>query len=524
MNVRNFLHPADFVTLVPDGIAVTLQYNDKGVVERGYLGLTPADRAELPNDVYDAFKASDKFRSLRSISIKGGTTWISGVFYTSDRPDSGRGQLPASTLPYYLTQFASDCSTFSFYAANIQSQAAKLSGAVNVRRWLTLAKFDLLPGFVAPAQINRQSFDYCIRNSKFNLGYPVIPQYLIFSMGDVTCVNAELYAGVVKSVKRSIDQWGHIKASVNIADDPVALSFDYSEIFRMNVCANSMIIYHSDNIISAYSTDNKQREHRPNKLTCDYCGALISIPATGPVKCDNDCCMSTRYSNVNNLLDAFQLPNIDFSTYIKHVRDKKIIADLDVFDLPEYAAAELNTSISNLLSHIIPSYVADVDTLRALVNGSNNTVVTVRFYLSHPNKIVSNLGLSNNRVYKLVSWLNVDTNINNVLQILDYPRINFADVGVKFSASPIFRNKVIMITGQFIHGDNAEMGAILRSYGAQVTSVFDSSVDCVVVGSIPTDVDGVSVRRARETNVAVFSESEFFKRFMIDEDIAGNLH
>lgn len=524
MNVRNFLHPADFVTLVPDGIAVTLQYNDKGIVERGHLGLTPADRTELPKNVYEAFKASDKFRSIRSISIKGGTTWISGVFYTSNRPTYGSGNLPNSTLPYYFARFISNCDEFSFYAANIQSQAAKLSGMVNVRRWLTLAKFNLLPGFVAPAQINRQSFDYCVRNAKFNLGYPVIPQFLVFRMGDVTCVNAELNASVVKSVKRNIDQWGHVKASVNIADEPNALSFDYSEIFRMNVCANSMIIYHSDNIISAYSTDNKQREHRPNKLTCEYCGGLISIPATGPVKCDNDCCMSTRYSNVNNLLDAFQLPAIDFSTYIKYVRDRKILSDLDVFDLPEYATAELNTTISNLLSHIIPSYVIDINTLRALVNSCNNTVVTLRFYLSHPNKILSDLSLSNNRVYKLVSWLNTGNNMQNVLQTLDYPRIKFNDVGVKFSASPIFRDKVIMITGQFIHGDNAEIGAILRSYGARVTSVFDASVDCIVVGSIPIDVDGVSVRRAREINLAVFSESEFFKRFMIDEDIASNLH
>ena len=177
-----------------------------------------------------------------------------------------------------------------------------------------------------------------------------------------------------------------------------------------------------------------------------------------------------------------------------------------------------------MISAVIPKSDVSSAIISQFVTNCNNTLQTVKFYISHPDRIALNLSLRSADASRLMRWLSSADNRTLLLEVLDYPRIKFSGVGAKFIGTPMFRNKVIMITGKFTHGDIGEIIAILQSYSATVVTKFDGTVQCIVVGDIPEDVDGSAIRNARNHSVAVYSESEFFARFQIDDDLAQNLH
>ena len=90
---------------------------------------------------------------------------------------------------------------------------------------------------------------------------------------------------------------------------------------------------------------------------------------------------------------------------------------------------------------------------------------------------------------------------------------------MSFDGAPIFRNKTIFITGTFKHGSLADIKSILESYSATVVTDFDSYIQCVLVGDIKEDIEGQAIIAARELHLPIFSESEFFARYEIDEDL-----
>lgn len=80
-----------------------------------------------------------------------------------------------------------------------------------------------------------------------------------------------------------------------------------------------------------------------------------------------------------------------------------------------------------------------------------------------------------------------------------------------------------MITGLFSHGDIESIRAILNSYSATVCTIFEPGVNFVVVGDIHEDIRGQDVRLAIKSRIPVYSESEFFERYKIDQDLKENL-
>ena len=90
---------------------------------------------------------------------------------------------------------------------------------------------------------------------------------------------------------------------------------------------------------------------------------------------------------------------------------------------------------------------------------------------------------------------------------------------MSFDGAPIFRNKTIYITGTFKHGNTADIKAILESYSATVVTDFDNYIQCVLVGDIKDGINGTAILAARELNLPMFTESEFFAKYEIDEDL-----
>ena len=91
----------------------------------------------------------------------------------------------------------------------------------------------------------------------------------------------------------------------------------------------------------------------------------------------------------------------------------------------------------------------------------------------------------------------------------------------RFDGAPIFRNKLIYITGDFIHGNIPEISSILQSYSARVTTVFTNLVDCVLVGGTNENVNGKDVVAARNMGIPIMQEVDFFEQYDIDTDLAG---
>ena len=97
-------------------------------------------------------------------------------------------------------------------------------------------------------------------------------------------------------------------------------------------------------------------------------------------------------------------------------------------------------------------------------------------------------------------------------------------VDKKFDGPAIFRNKTILITGKFRHGDFNEVASILQSYSAKVVFDFSESVDCLVVGDLMESTNGQFVRNCKQLNIPVFEESRFFRMYDIDNDLKSNLN
>ena len=102
---------------------------------------------------------------------------------------------------------------------------------------------------------------------------------------------------------------------------------------------------------------------------------------------------------------------------------------------------------------------------------------------------------------------------------MNISQIVISGVEKQFDGAPIFRNKTIMVTGDFIHGDFSTVAAILRSYSAEVVSTWNNHVDCVLVGGLKTNIDGNAINLARANNKSVQDELAFFAAYEIDDDL-----
>ena len=526
MFVRNLLRPSDFVTLVPVGMPTTLQYNDRGVLEKVYWGYTQESRVDLSSRMLASVKITDDVKPFPfTIPLKGGTTWIMGVIYGATDYNSSQGSLPSCIKDEFLDMFDNCPGQFHFFAGCVESLATQFKGAANIRRWLDMSGFDVLPGFLAPAQITEESFKHCVEHCQYDLNYPKIASYIIFRGTEVLYEDTNISQHIVVSSSRYIDTAGHIKAKLALKDDSGPLYVDYTDLVAFDIKTNTMVTEDCRRtIIAANVTDNKKRDKHSKTLTCKYCGMAFTVPETGLVCCPNNSCMSRQYPKLCNMLSVFGLPEIDFAKYEKLIANKEILTVLDILDTEMYSEANIQVSLGDILKAAVPIYVcSDTQLFTTFANQCNNNIQTFTFYVLHPDKIVSNLNLSSKQLSRLVTWLTDVENAHEVTAMLEHPRVSVSVVDRKFKGSPIFRNKTIMITGKFNHGDTGEIISILQSYSANVVTNFSPDVQCLVVGSIAENIDGVSIRKCRRDLIPIFTETEFFNKFKIDEDLAENL-
>lgn len=516
MYVRDCLKPGDYLMPVPLGLPITLQYSAGGLLEGIYQGYGH-DRTNVTDILLDLFRKHHT--SPLSIPIKGGTTWIKGVLYTGTRFYSD-GALPSAISSDIISAYSHNPTSFNFFAGNVDSLSASIKGAVPTRNWLSVTGFNVLPGWLISKDITKDEFIQMIDNDKFPFIFPLISDYIIYRGMEVRFVSTQLKQFIVNEVKRYTDQYGYIRAKLIDKFGSERSYVDYSEVVRLNIQKNSLVILDCyGNLIYSVSSDNNSHIVSPN-INCTVCGRPFKVPKDGEVICPDINCMSRLYPELNHFLTVLKLPNMDIDTYNECVANGDLTCIPDVLQLPDYIDCRIQVTLSDVLASVVPvSVVSDKSIFSSFVNSCNNNLSSFRYYIQHPDLLVKDVDEKNISYNKFIRWLQTPPNVLNIQAILESPQISIIETNKKFEGSPIFRGKTIMITGDFLHGSHSDISAILKSYSAEVTTQFSEVINCVLIGGTHENIDGISIRNARNLNIPIYEEQPFFEAYEIDADI-----
>ncbi|MBQ2856448.1 MAG: hypothetical protein IJE78_04860 [Bacteroidaceae bacterium] len=521
MFARNLLQAGEYVTMIPVGIPVTLQYDENGSIERVWRGY---DYQEELTDIMLVSLLKNK-QVPNKITVKGGTSYVRGVLHTFEQV-ANSGMIPECMIDSLISIYESDPTSFSFYAGHVDSLVSAFRGAVAIRQWLTFAGFNLLPGYVVPGT-DFDKFEQVVKTD-YPFRYPMIAYFMKIKIdGKAEIVNTGLKQYVVNDVKIVNDTSGNILGQMSTTDsDSPLMTRSYIEVYAHQISEKTVVVEQSDGqIVFTYPSDGKFRKVA-NKIQCPSCNKIVLVPNVGnSLKCDDSHCNSVLYLRVVQMLRELNLPEMSFETY-KTVTAKigNIFSLLDVFDLPEYKDIKIEVTPQQLLRAFVPKEILpSSQSIAQFVGACNSSPEVICYYVQNPQMISSDLALDMHVFTKFINWINNAENCSDIVEAFDLANVTIRGAGTKFEGAPIFRDKKIMITGTFMHGDHESVASIIRSYGAEVDTHFDPTQDCLVVGDIPENVNGHAVNEAKKYGVKIMSESEFFQAYDIDSDLAQNL-
>lgn len=521
MYVNNLIHPSDFVTLVPVGLPTTLEYNELGLLKKVYMGYADK-KVDISDEIFKYAKVTAEVKPFPfNLKLTGGTSWVEGVIYCPMNYDNTYGRIADNIKDEFMSLFAEFTEMFHFFAANIRSGAANFVGAANIRRWLDSNGFDVLPGFLAPVKMTRAAFIENVHHCKYNLNYPRIMQYIIFRMDTMIYADTDISQYKVKSVSKFLSEDGTIKAHVKVYGDYPEIDIHWSDVVKHDIQANTMMVFdNQNNIIHCNTTDDKKREKRSDMLTCEFCGKTYRVTDKF-VGCPEEDCTSRMYPRLVKLLRTLGLPIMTFDDFMTVIKKDKAMTIVDFLDIEPYADMNITCSLKEVLIGLVPAeIVRDEKMFGLFVNQCNNNPATVLFYLNHPDKIATDLNLPKLDTERFIEWLNRGCHAKEIEMFINHNHVDIHASMKKFDGAPIFHGKTIMITGRFKHGSHDEIISILESYDATVVTKFNNSVQCLVIGDTKESIDGLSARYCKANKIPIFTESAFFKRFQIDEDIS----
>ena len=516
MYVKNLLRPGDFFEPLPIGIPVTLVYNE--TLDKIMLNYQKSDYVDITDKLVHQLRGTIV---PAKVGITSGTTWVRGVLYTSKLYQYETGELPNCCIDNLINQLLENASDFTFYAGSVESIGHTFSGAAPSRQWLQLSGFKLLQGFLLSSQVSRQDLQKLLLDNSYNFDINLIWGYIVYRKGKPEYLYTHIHQHICTYVEKRLDENGYLHGVVSTEDGEFTVN--YSDIVTFNVQCDS-IIYQDmyGNILETHNPDRSKAVC--STISCPVCGKPYTVPVSGACICDNDSCLSRTYSKIKHLCNTLKLPIINFDTYKQYIEDGIITTFPDILLVPPLDSLTITTTLVKLLRACIPyDYVSNSNILDKLCNYCNNSIESVRFYLRNPSRIPSECDIPNYECASLVQYLSKLENVSDIETILDDENINIVGTNKKFDGPDIFRDKTIMVTGKFRHGDYDELSAILGSYGAKVVTTFDSSIDCLLIGDIKESINGISVRNCQNLNIPIMEESKFFQMYQIDQDLKQNL-
>lgn len=530
MYVDNVIQSGDYITPIPLGLQIRLQYSQSGALQSVMLYHSNSYTDKVPTIVTTLIS----YNSCPSgIHLRGGTTWVDGVLYTNKLIDNFSGSVDTSAFEDVLiAKFLNHPEEFKFYASNVESLATPFKGCAPIRNWLNMNGFNLLPGWAMNSTPNRNTLLTLLKGTSTKFMYPVFAGYTIFRRNQVLRVSTKLTQMKIKSLDQVTDDNGYIYC--RISDKSISVNVPYSNVVKFGLHANVSIVLDAYNNIIYSDSDSAIDSNC--EIYCSTCNKLIHVRADDvAVRCNDPNCLSNLYCDCIHLLKVFNLPEITPGAYWSHVRNKDIISIPDILDLDDYSmldANPLSLTLVDLLSAIVPLAVtSDVSIFNRIANRCRNNVSTFDYYIHNPDSLAVEIGSPSKGFSRLIQWLSVPYNQSNISALLMNPRIKVVETNKLFEGPPVFQDKCIGITGTFLHGNHTQIKAILSSYGASVISSEDglepveyvSSLDYLVIGQQNELTNGQLVRQAKANNVVIVNESEFFNHYEIDADICQNL-
>lgn len=519
MFVRNLLQAGDHVTILPSGVRITLQYDADGALECVYVG--HESTRVLHSELLPILLSSREVPSR--LSIKGGTSFVFGVLYTGE-VYKVEGRLQDSVETVYLNRYVEDPTKFHFFAGHLSSYAMAMSSPVTISRWLKSAGFNILPSYLVPKNLVEENFASMLNLDAYPFAYPRIMGYIIFRNGEFLFETTNVRQIVIKHIEKIVSHEGYIQAELQ-SYDLGSIVVTYSDVVNYNIHEGSVVfINEDDHVVDCFNFPGQKLVPHSRSITCSYCGSIIDVPSRSTkFTCSNEHCSSVMYSRVERMLSKLGLEPIGIDRFRKYAATiGNVVSLFDIFDIDSYQNIELEVELPKLLDAAVPStVVARFSDWQIFCSRCNNSLDSVKYYLSNPTKILGDLGLEPAIYRGLTLWLANNENWLDVTGLLDIPNIHVLTTGKRFEGAPIFRGKSIFITGKFAHGSVDDIKAILTSYSALVYDKFNTAVDCVIIGDFHENTDGKSIQKARQMQIPVFEEKDFFKKYEIDLDIAS---
>ena len=517
MFVRNLLKAGDFATVVPVGINATLQYSESGILEKIYLGFDYKNLEDNPELIPLLLRSNIPSKIL----LRGGTTFVQGCFHSSK----------------YLTfesntkvNLLDNIEEYQFFAGNVISYSATFRGSVPIRQWLSGAGFSTLPGYVIPAELNDSKFKSFLESNNYPFEYPLITSYIVFNNGNVYFKNTDIKQYRVNDISRYVNEYGYVKCKLNLYDFESSvflnLDIDYSEAILYKVISGSIVTL--DNTGSVLFCCNKDSSDIlqgvfDDQYECPECGKISVVPDRGSFKCSNSHCPSNMYVWSNEFIKGLGLQPISYSEYDESVKMRQgAYTPLTLLEyLKEYRGlSKIRCNLQTVLRSCLPrTVIPNKQQILQLCQACNYSKSSLLYYFVNPEKLLGDLNLDEHLYSRLVTWLKDSFNSTFVETVFNHPCIEVYEENRYFDGPPILNNKKIYITGKFKHGSKDDIYRILKSYYADIVDDYKSGFDMIVVGDTQDGVNGMSIQYARSNKLPIFSESDFFSIYGINDDI-----
>lgn len=502
MELRDLLDSGQTYAILPIGQHIRLTYD-----ENGKLSGVSVPGAAASDKLISAIKKLTTVPQV--IAIKDGYTYVdcvavpSSVVYNGHSIDCDSDEL--ADVP------------FGVWAYRVESLAVMFKGSVSQINWLKGAKFQTLNTFVMPALGSAESHslhESAMYNNTFSVP---VAGYYSYNTDTITPIHYDVK--VVSRVSNTRLSDGTI-CGMCTCNDKSEVQVSWQDLIDFDVHTGTLLYIVNDNVEYAYKTDNKKRDPVKTTINCKVCGSPIS--AESPI-CNNSACMSTKYYDLVQMLDVLSLPRLSYDTYKQLCDSGKLITLHDIFDTEPYASSPTRWSLRTIMRAIVPYEIACDAVIDELVMRANNSADGVVFFASNPDKLKSFLD-TNQQSAQLVSWLAMSHNSQLVCYMLQDSNIvsDCADDKL-FDGNPVFKDCTVCVTGDFVHGSSDDMKRLLSSFDANVVDSLNPDVNMVVTGDTMTGIDGSIIRTARANKIPVYSETQFFALFELDEMTPQNL-
>lgn len=518
MYVRNFLHAGDYIQLIPVGIPVTLVYNTD--LEKVMLYYND-DKVDITDRVWSLFRTGNV--APLKIPIANGTTWVSGVLYTGAIDTTTSGKIPEDIVEPLLQKFCDYPDKFKFYACTVKSITTRFFGAASTRQWLSTSGFNLLPGMLVPSVKNKEQFYDAVNKINYPFLFPLVMGYAIFNKHqDGEIVSTSLKQFICTSVETRLTEDGYVNGVLRCNDGSEIVT-SYTNVVNYNIRPMSLIVLDYYGAV-IYCKNLKDTTKLSRQVVCPVCGKMYTVPNSGECICDDPECLSRAYTRIKRFTTVLNLPCMTHEMYLQQIKNRDITTFIDFLIEDPINNAKISATMDKLLFALTPEdVVSDISIFTQFASKCNNSWDVLQYYILNPERIAKEFLMPAPVSNKFVEYLQSKGIADDITIILGSPQIEFLASNRKFDGPPIFRDKTIMITGKFSHGDYNEISAILQSYGAKVVFSFDERIHLLLVGNISENINGKVIKNCKNLGIPIMEESKFFETYEIDKDLGENL-